>query len=219
MTVPTLSRPRYCNRPDGAIPYTITHTRAEMVSRRLTLSLSAGEAIPTTANWLIEDGYLIASSWDHNNEPIAVGVWGPGDVVIPSAIPIEPLMLSSLSAVELQECVITTTDEQAFQEQLCTQLTQLLQASRTRPAELRLLTLLIWLGRRFGRVNSQGVSLSFSGMNLTHRNLALISGLTRVTVTKALSRFKQDGQLRKLGADELISTAQQSPANSDKRRL
>jgi CRP-like cAMP-binding protein len=43
-------------------------------------------------------------------------------------------------------------------------------------------------------------------MNLTHRNLALLSGLTRVTVTKALSRFRDGGQLFKLGEDELLAT-------------
>jgi CRP-like cAMP-binding protein len=67
-----------------------------------------------------------------------------------------------------------------------------------------LFRLLIWLGKRFGRVSSQGISLSFSGMNLTHRNLAEMTGMTRVTVTKALIRFRQEGRIARQGDDELL---------------
>ena len=41
-------------------------------------------------------------------------------------------------------------------------------------------------------------------MNLTHRNLAEITGMTRVTVTKSLIRFRQEGWLSKQGHDELL---------------
>lgn len=41
-------------------------------------------------------------------------------------------------------------------------------------------------------------------MNLTHRHLAQISGMTRVRVTKSLSAFRQEGRLTKLGNDELL---------------
>lgn len=66
-----------------------------------------------------------------------------------------------------------------------------------RRAEDRLFQLLLWLGQRFGRVSSRGVSISFEDMNLTHRQLAEISGATSVTVTKALSRFRHHGYLLK----------------------
>jgi CRP-like cAMP-binding protein len=56
-------------------------------------------------------------------------------------------------------------------------------------------------------------------MNLTHRNLAEISGLTRVTVTKALSLYRQQGYLIKEGSDELmireaLPLLQRSPTRS-----
>ena len=88
--------------------------------------------------------------------------------------------------------------------QLSLQASTLLRLSRVRPAESRLFPLLLWLGERFGRVSSRGVSLCFDDMNLTHRHLAEISGLTRVTVTKAITHFRQRGYLRKEGADELL---------------
>ena len=88
--------------------------------------------------------------------------------------------------------------------QLSLQASTLLRLSRVRPAESTLFPLLLWLGERFGRVSSRGVSLCFDDMNLTHRHLAEISGLTRVTVTKAITHFRQRGYLRKEGADELL---------------
>lgn len=55
--------------------------------------------------------------------------------------------------------------------------------------------LLIWLGEQFGRTNSLAISLSIADLNLTHRSLAELAGTTRVTVTKALARFRQNGHL------------------------
>jgi CRP-like cAMP-binding protein len=41
-------------------------------------------------------------------------------------------------------------------------------------------------------------------MNLTHRQLAEIAGMTRVTVTKALSHYRQVGMMVREGNDELL---------------
>ena len=49
-----------------------------------------------------------------------------------------------------------------------------------------------------------GYRLSLKDMNLTHRNLADICGLTRVTVTKNLNRYKALGWLQEAGEADLI---------------
>jgi CRP-like cAMP-binding protein len=41
-------------------------------------------------------------------------------------------------------------------------------------------------------------------MNLTHKDLAAMCGLTRVTVTKNLNRFKAIGLLQKVSDDDLM---------------
>jgi CRP-like cAMP-binding protein len=53
--------------------------------------------------------------------------------------------------------------------------------------------LLDWFGTRFGTMTSEGVVLTFGEKPLTHQQLADIVGMTRVTVTKALSQFRQAG--------------------------
>jgi hypothetical protein len=47
-------------------------------------------------------------------------------------------------------------------------------------------------------------------MNLTHRGLADICGLTRVTVTKNLNRYKALGLLQPAGESDLFIPAQAS---------
>lgn len=175
-----------------------------MSDRVLRLSLGSGERLPCNVCWRVEDGYLRICSWGEGTEQFTLGIWGPGAIVIPDLVGVTPLELRALSSVQVEAQDPTRSEQQLFLEEQCQQASKLLQLTRVRPAEVRLLKLLVWLGQRFGRVSSRGISLSFDDMNLTHRHLAEIAGLTRVTVTKALSRFRQDGLLVNDGHDELL---------------
>ncbi len=175
-----------------------------MTQRDLRLYLSAGEVLPSSISWMLDDGYLWLSAWDEEESTTTLGLWGPGDIVIPSMFSDRHVQLRSLSAVKVEEKIVSEAEYQAFVSQQALQLASLLQISRIRQAEERLFRFLLWLGERFGRVNSQGVSLSFRDMNLTHRNLAEMTGLTRVTVTKALIHFRKEQRLCKQGNDELL---------------
>jgi|LakMenEpi03Aug12_release.lakeMendotaPanAssembly.Ray.scaffolds.fasta_scaffold23446_5 biotin operon repressor len=175
-----------------------------MTARDLHLSLQAGAAVPSNLNWRIEDGYLRVTSWSDQGEACTFGLWGPGELVIPALITVAPLQLLALSSTRIEERNPSPEEREIFLLDQCLQTSTLLRLSRTRPAESRLFQLLLWIGERFGRVSSRGVSLSLEDMNLTHRQLAEISGLSRVTVTKAISHFRQEGYLLKDGADELL---------------
>lgn len=83
----------------------------------------------------------------------------------------------------------------------------LLELTRIRPAEARLFHLLVWLSDRFGSRSEQGRSIPLEAMNLTHRQLAEMACVSRVTVTKALGHFRQQGWLQRLGEKEVLSTA------------
>jgi hypothetical protein len=178
--------------------------RPAMPARDLHLSLQAAATVPCNLNWRVEDGYLRVASWSGQGERFTLGLWGPGELVIPSLITEAPLQLLALSQARVEEATPNSEEREAFLVHQCHQMFTLLQLCRCRPAELRLFRLLLWLGERFGRVSSRGVSLSLDDMNLTHRQLAEISGLTRVTVTKAMSHFRQEGLLLKDGPDELL---------------
>lgn len=173
---------------------------AVMTSRHLELSLHPGSSIPCNLSWRIEDGYLRVASWGDQG----LGIWGPGDLVIPALMAFDPLQLSALSTIRLVEATPNSDQREAFLVSQSQQISTLLKLSRTRPAEVRLFRLLTWMGERFGRVSRRGVSLCCEDLNLTHRNLAEISGLTRVTVTKAISQFRQAGTLVREGEDDWL---------------
>lgn len=175
-----------------------------MTARQLHLTLQAAARLPSNFSWRIDEGYLRVASWSDRGETLTLGLWGPGDLVMPSLIAMEPIQLLSLSAGLVEEVVPTAEERERFLLNQALQTSTLLRLSRTRPAESRLFQLLLWMGERFGRVSQRGVSLSFEDMNLTHRHLAEISGLTRVTVTKAISHIRQAGYLLKEGPDELL---------------
>lgn len=177
---------------------------AVMTSRQLELSLHPGSTVPCNLSWRIEEGYLRVDSWGEHGESFTLGIWGPGDLVIPALMAFDPLQLSALSKIRLKEAAPNPEERETFLVCQSQQLSTLLKFSRTRPAETRLFRLLTWMGERFGRVSRRGVSLCFDDLNLTHRNLAEISGLTRVTVTKAISQFRQAGALLREGEDDWL---------------
>ena len=167
-------------------------------------SLGSGQSLPCHLSWRIENGYLRMTNWSEQAETITLGIWGPGDLVIPSLIGLEPIELITLSPVQVVESRASLQDERRFLIDQLGQASTLLLLSRVRPVETRLFRLLLWLGERFGRVSRRGISLSFQEMNLTHRHLAEIAGMTRVTVTKALSHYRQSGLMVREGEDELL---------------
>jgi CRP-like cAMP-binding protein len=175
-----------------------------MTSRQLELSLHPGSTVPCNLSWQIEHGYLQVASWGDQGESFTLGLWGPGDLVIPALMAFSPLQLLALSTARIHEASPNAQEREEFLVRQSQQVSTLLKLSRTRPAEARLFQLLTWMGQRFGRVSRRGVSLCFEEMNLTHRNLAEISGLTRVTVTKAISHFRQAGALVREGDDDWL---------------
>ncbi len=175
-----------------------------MNSRDLQLTLQPAASLPCNLCWHVEEGYVRVASWNEVGELCTLGLWGPGDLVIPSLITVSPLQLLALSAVQVEAVSPTQRERERFLVQQCQQTSTLLRRIRTRPVELRLFQLLLWLGERFGRVSRRGVSLCFEDMNLTHRHLAEIAGMTRVTVTKSISHFRDQGYLIKEGSDELL---------------
>jgi CRP-like cAMP-binding protein len=170
----------------------------------LRFSLGSGQSLPCHLCWRVEEGYLRITNWSAQAETITLGIWGPGDLIIPSLIGLEPIELLTLSAVQVVETKATPQEERRFLIDQLGQASALLMLSRVRPVENRLYRLLLWLGGRFGRVSRRGVSLSLQDLNLTHRHLAEIAGMTRVTVTKALSHYRQTGMMVREGEDELL---------------
>jgi CRP-like cAMP-binding protein len=175
--------------------------------RPLRLSLHPNDVLPEGMSWRVVEGYVRSLTWDLEGESITMGLWGPGDLISSEDPPLAPLELHCLTTVVVDH-VKPSADEREQQLRRERQmLAELAVIQRIRSADARLLQLLLWIGASFGQVNSHGCRLSLSELNLTHRGLADLCGLTRVTVTKILSRFRADGQLRAIGDSDLLIPA------------
>ncbi|MEB3243388.1 MAG: Crp/Fnr family transcriptional regulator [Cyanobacteriota bacterium] len=170
----------------------------------LRLTLHPNDVLPEAMTWRVVDGYVRSLTWDGEGESITLGLWGPGDVISSEAPPLAPLELHCLTTVVVDHLVPSDAEREQHLLRERQMLAELAVIQRIRSADARLLQLLLWIGSSFGQVNRHGCRLSLSELNLTHRGLADLCGLTRVTVTKILSRFRADGQLITLGNDDLL---------------
>lgn len=108
-----------------------------MSRRCLRLILGAGEYLPANLSWRIQQGYVWLARWNTVRDPLALGIWGPGEVVA-------------------DEEEASSAMEREFLDNQLRQSAILLLISRARPAELQLLQLLDWFSTRFGTMTSQG---------------------------------------------------------------
>jgi CRP-like cAMP-binding protein len=176
-------------------------------ARRFRLRLQANDVLPAGLCWSILEGYVRTTSFDQDGEAFTLAVWGPGEWVSNSYSTLVPVEMQCISAVWVEQIEPSEADVLAFLRLQIRNTEQIFEINRVRSAELRLLAMLRWISVRFGQVNSHGHRLSLKEMNLTHRDLADLCGLTRVTVTKNLNRFKTLGLLRVIGDSDLLIPA------------
>jgi CRP-like cAMP-binding protein len=175
-----------------------------LFKRPLQLALHPQDVLPEGMTWRLQEGYVRSATWDADGESITLGVWGPGDVITSENPAIQPLDLQCLTTVVVESIELSARDQH---EHLCRErrmLAELLAIQRIRAGDQRLLALLRWIGQSHGQVNRHGCRLSLRELNLTHRALADLCGLTRVTVTKLLCRFRAHGQLLVVGESDLL---------------
>jgi hypothetical protein len=176
-------------------------------ARRFRLRLQANDVLPAGLCWSILEGYVRTTSFDQDGEAFTLAVWGPGEWVSNSYSTLVPVEMQCISAVWVEQIEPSEADVLAFLRLQIRNTEQIFEINRVHCAELRLLAMLRWISVRFGQVNSHGHRLSLKEMNLTHRDLADLCGLTRVTVTKNLNRFKTLGLLRVIGDSDLLIPA------------
>jgi CRP-like cAMP-binding protein len=171
---------------------------------RLSSSLLPNDPLGWEHSWRLKAGYVRANTLNENGIPITLAIWGPGDIIIPAICELVSCEINALSKAVVESWEPTSEQMLASLRDQLEQIATLFQINRVRPAELRLLKLLEWIGQRFGQVSSEGTTLSLVKINLTHRNLADMCGVTRVTVTKALTRLRSLGLLVDAGEMDLL---------------
>ncbi len=152
------------------------------------------EHIPLYGNglWQIDAGVVHAYTLTDDGNVISLGFWGAGDSVGSPFACIHPYEVECLTDVKAH----------GFRPDECWNLNQLVLCHLHQAQELlrirngqvsqRLQQLLDWLADKFGYESEQGRLIQ---LYLTHQDIANTIGTTRVTITRLLKQFEQEGQL------------------------
>ncbi|MDJ0648416.1 MAG: Crp/Fnr family transcriptional regulator [Xenococcaceae cyanobacterium MO_188.B19] len=162
------------------------------------------EQLPLSSEylWLIIEGVVKSSTTNQKGENVTLSYWGKNDVVG------KPLSSDSLYILE---CVKPVKAEKIYiqdWEKLSSgvlrhgqQIKELTYIIRTGKVPQRLLLLLGWLANKFSDKLNPNKSINF---NITHQELSEIMGVSRITVTKILNQFEEQGVISRPARSKII---------------
>ncbi|MDJ0531676.1 MAG: Crp/Fnr family transcriptional regulator [Xenococcaceae cyanobacterium MO_207.B15] len=164
----------------------------------------ANEQLPLSSEylWLIIDGVVKSSTINEKGKNVTLSYWGAKDVVG------KPLSGNRLCILE---CVTSVRAEKIYVQdwqklspavfRYGQQVKELSNIIRTGKAPQRLLLLLDWLANKFSERLNPDKSINF---NITHQELSEIIGVSRITVTKILNQFEQEGVISRPERNTII---------------
>ena len=164
----------------------------------------ANEQLPLSSKylWLILEGVVKSSTINQKGENVTLSYWGAKDVVG------KPL---SSNTFYILECVTLVKAEKIYIEdwqrlssavlRYGQQIKELTHIIRTGKVPKRLLLLLDWLANKFSDQLNPNKSINF---NITHQELSEIMGVSRITVTKIINKFEQEGVISRPSRNKII---------------
>ncbi len=172
------------------IPRSLTQSEPQVFKRRSTIPLRQ------VSLWRIESGVVRTLTWLEDGSTVTLGLCGAGDMVGKQLSSIDPYQIECLTEVE---AVPVSTHEwypdPAYFLARVQQAEEFMLIRSHRRVEEMLLKLLTWLSKKFGREVKQGHLIE---LRLTHQDLAELLGTTRVTITRVLKQFEQQGLVQRL---------------------
>ncbi|MBF2028218.1 MAG: Crp/Fnr family transcriptional regulator [Oscillatoriales cyanobacterium C42_A2020_001] len=160
------------------------------------------EHLPLRENalWQIEAGAVRTYTLTEDGTVIALGFWSLGDTVGQPLACIQPYEIECLTDVMVHALQF---DQCGLNQVLLSHLHQTQTLLRLRSGQIyqRLQQLLDWLANKFGHESEQGQLIQ---LRLTHQDIADVLGTTRVTVTRLLSQFEQEGRIGWAGQQLLL---------------
>lgn len=166
------------------------------LSEQLSLKIFARkETIPLRNEvlWRIERGAVRTLTWAEDGTFITLGYWGPGDLIGYPLSKVQPYQIECLTSVEVRiipAYVWHQNIDALFAHIQYTE--ELLSIVHLKPISLRLWKFLVWLSDKFGRNLDQDKVID---LNITHQEIAEVLNTTRVTITRLLQQFEEEGVL------------------------
>ncbi|MBD2593714.1 Crp/Fnr family transcriptional regulator [Nostoc spongiaeforme FACHB-130] len=152
--------------------------------------------------WQIEKGFVRTHTYLEDGTTVALGLWGPGDTVGKALSKMEPYQMECLTKVEVK--ILPIEDWYQAQETLLAHIQQaeeLMVIRSYKKVDTMLIKLLAWLSKKFGYQVEQGRLID---MRLTHEDLAEMLGSTRVTITRILGQFEDEGLIDRLSLHRIV---------------
>ncbi|HIK14056.1 MAG TPA: Crp/Fnr family transcriptional regulator [Leptolyngbyaceae cyanobacterium M33_DOE_097] len=178
-----------------------SHNRGALPLRQK-FSMRSPLPVKQQSLWRIEAGAVRTLTWLEDGTPISMGLWGPGDIVGQALSTVDPYQIECLTAVEAS--LLPLNGEPVPNEWILNHLRQaesLLIIRSCRRVDLMLVKLLGFLAKRFGREVESG---NLIDLRLTHQDLAELMGTTRVTVTRILGQFEEQGLIERLSLHRIV---------------
>lgn len=165
---------------------------------------SVRSTLPVKQNsfWRIDAGAVRTLTWLEDGTNVTTGIWGAGDVVGKALSTVDPYQIECLTAVDATLLLIE--NGQIPVEWLLTHLQHaeaLIVIRSYRRVDMILVKLLSWLAKRFGRSVNSG---NLIDLRLTHQDLAELVGTTRVTITRTLGQFEEQGLIERLSLHRIL---------------
>lgn len=151
------------------------------------------ERLPLSENlWFIEAGAVRTYTLTDDGTIIALGFWGVGDTVGQPLASLQPYEVECLTDIKVR--VLQPLECWNLNQLLSSHLHQAQALLRIRSGKMsqRLQHFLDWLAFKFGDESDRGQLIR---LRLTHRDIADALGTTRVTVTRLLNQFEQEGRI------------------------
>lgn len=175
---------------------TSTHNSQQNFTRR--------SLLPSKKNalWQIEAGFVMTYTYLEDGTTVALGLWGPGDLVGELLSTMKPYQIECLSKVEAK--IVPVDDWNQLTNTLLDHIQkaeELMVIRSHKKVETMLIQLLAWLSKKFGSEVQTGRLID---MRLTHEDLAILINSTRVTITRILGQLEQEGLINRLSQHRII---------------
>lgn len=163
----------------------------ELITEKDSRLFTADDTLPSESCWLIVRGAVKTFSRNEERKIITLGYWGANDLVGQHLSNLDYYQMYCLTCVEAICIPVDILPEFSTNLiQRARQQTVWICIIQTKRASERVFLLLKWLATKFSRPVVQGQLID---LRLTHREIADILGTNRVTVTRIINRFEQQG--------------------------
>jgi CRP-like cAMP-binding protein len=173
-----------------------------LVPLRQQFSLRSSLPFKRESLWKIEAGVVRTLTYLEDGTIATLELWGSGDVVGKALSRINPFQIECLTNVEVTLLPVEKYEQLAEVLLIHVQQMEVLMMIRSyKRVDIMLIKLLSWLTTRFGHAIAAG---NLIDLRLTHQDIADLLGTTRVTVTRTLSKFEEQGIIERLRGHRIV---------------